>query len=146
MDKLIIHQLFGNLSNPTPEHTKGGSRRGGARRGGGAGQGRTGRRRVASPRRHPSPLPPQGFSRAGHRIQLSWTFLRKHEQTKSYVNRWRNTTSGWRAVDERLIRGMTAALGSLLLTNGPSPICLCKPFSCKACSGNLSNRMIEQIV
>ena len=34
--------------------------------------------------------------------------------------------------DNRLTRGTTAALRSWLLTSGPSPICLCKPFSRKA--------------
>ena len=29
-----------------------------------------------------------------HCKQLSWTSLRKHEQRKSYVNRWGNETSG----------------------------------------------------
>ena len=33
----------------------------------------------------------------------------------------------------RFVRRMTAALCSRLLTSGPTPICLCKPFSCKAC-------------
>ena len=39
----------------------------------------------------------------------------------------------------RLTRGVSAgtrsALCSWLLTSGPTPICLCKPFSCKACPG-----------
>ena len=39
------------------------------------------------------------------------------------------------AVDQRFIRGTTGALRSWLLTNVPTPSCLCKPFSCKACPG-----------
>ena len=54
----------------------------------GAGPGRTGRRRVDPARRQPSLLP------SGESKTLSWTPLRKHEQTKSYVNRWRNEISG----------------------------------------------------
>ena len=42
-----------------------------------------------------------------------------------------------RAVDNRFITGTTAALRSWLLTGGPTPFCLCKPFSCKACPGIL---------
>ena len=36
----------------------------------------------------------------------------------------------------RSIRGTTAALRPWLLTSVPTPICLCKPFSCKACPGS----------
>ena len=36
-----------------------------------------------------------------HRRQLSWTSLRKHEQTNYYGNRWRNKTHGWPAVSPR---------------------------------------------
>ena len=44
-------------------------------------------------------------------------------------------TRGLSAVDKRFIRGTTATLRSWLLTIGPTPICLCKPFSCKAWPG-----------
>ena len=63
-----------------------GAAHGGAARG--AGLGRTGRRRVDPARRQPSLLP------SSESKTLSWTSLRKHEQTKSYVNRWRNEISG----------------------------------------------------
>ena len=46
-------------------------------------------------------------------------------------------TQGLYAVDNRFIREATAALCSKLLTRVPTPICLCKPFSGKACSGKL---------
>ena len=51
--------MSGNLSNPKPGHTTGGSRRGGARRGGRAGPGQTGRRRVCPPRKQATPLSPR---------------------------------------------------------------------------------------
>ena len=44
-------------------------------------------------------------------------------------------TSGSSAVYPRLISGTKSALRSWLLTSVPTPICLCKPFSCKACPG-----------
>ena len=50
------------------------------------------------------------------------------------------------AVDNRFIRGTTAALRSWLLTSVPTPICLRKPFSCKACSGNrYSNSKVKDL-
>ena len=49
---------IGNLSNPKPGHTTGGSRRG-ARRGGGAGSGRTVRQQNCSPREQSFPAPPK---------------------------------------------------------------------------------------
>ena len=108
-----------------------GAAHGGAARG--AGLGRTGRRWVDPARRQPSFLP------CSESKTLSWTTLRKHEQTKSYVNRMREQnhrlTTGLSAVDPRLISGTASALRSWLLTSVPTPICLCKPFSCKACPG-----------
>ena len=44
-------------------------------------------------------------------------------------------TRGLFTVDDRFIRGTTAALRSWLLAKGSSPICLCKLSSCKACPG-----------
>ena len=117
-----------HLSSPKPGHTTGGSGRG-ARRGGGVGwAGRDADRTVRPGDRRPS-YPPR------HRRHVSWTSPQKHEQPKSYVNRWGNTATGWQAVDKRFIRGTKSALCSWLLTSGPTPFCLCKPFSCKACPG-----------
>ena len=65
----------------------GSGRRTAARRGR-VGLGRTERRRDDPARRRPSLLP---FSESG---TLFWTLLRKHEQTKSYFNRWKNEISG----------------------------------------------------
>ena len=43
------------------------------------------------------------------------------------------------AVRQRLTSGLSARRGPRLvpgmLTNGPTPYCLCKPYSCKACPG-----------
>ena len=39
------------------------------------------------------------------------------------------------AVDHLFITGTKRALRSWLLTSVPTPICLCKPFSCRACPG-----------
>ena len=44
-------------------------------------------------------------------------------------------TTGLCAVRNRFIRETTAALRSWLLTSVPTPNCLCKHFSCKACPG-----------
>ena len=44
-------------------------------------------------------------------------------------------TRGWQPVCPRCIRRTTATLRSWLLTSGLTPICPCKPFSCKACPG-----------
>ena len=71
------------------------------------------------------------------RINVAWTLLQKHEQAKYYVKRWRNTTIGWRAIYVRFMSGTRSALCSWMLTSAPSPVCLCKFFSCKACPGIL---------
>ena len=44
-------------------------------------------------------------------------------------------TTGSSPVYQRFITGTRSALSSWLLTSGPTPFCLCKPFSCKACPG-----------
>ena len=70
----------------------------------------------------------------GHQEQLFWTSLGKHEQMKSYLKLWKNTITGWPAVDKRFISGTTAVLRSWLLTSEMTLVCLCKPFLCKAYS------------
>ena len=92
-----------------------------------AGTGSTGRRRDCLRRRKQPLLPSRRW-----KITF-WVCLWKHEQRKPYVNRWRNKTRGWQPVYPRFIRGTTSALRSWLLTKVPTPICPCKPFSCKAC-------------
>ena len=70
---------------------------------------------------------------------LSWTFLRKHEQSNSYLKPTEEQnprlTTGLSPVYQWFITGTKSALRSWLLTSVPTPICLCKPFSCKACPG-----------
>ena len=81
--------LCKHLSNPKPEHTTGRSGRtahGGAARG--AGLDRTDAVGSIRPGDNPFLMP---FSESK---TLSWTTLRKHEQTKCYVKRRRNEISG----------------------------------------------------
>ena len=44
-------------------------------------------------------------------------------------------TTGSSAVYQRFNSGTRSDLSSWLLTSGTTPICLCKPFSCKTCLG-----------
>ena len=82
-----------HLSNPKTRYTTVESGRGGARRGGRAGRGRAGRDsdRSVRPEDKSPPYPPN------HRKKPSWGCLWKHEQTNSYLNRWRNKNRGWPA-------------------------------------------------
>ena len=81
-------------SGPKPEHAPGVLVRGGARRDGGAGRGRAAQnaddgivRRVENKLSYsPDDPPDDGLT--------SWVCLWKHEQEKSYVNRWRDKTRG----------------------------------------------------
>ena len=128
-------RLFVNLSSPKPRHTTGRSGRDGAQRGGGAGPVRTAA--GVSPRTHGTLLPLRVSTTS------AWTTFQKHEPAKPYVNRRGNTTRVCIAFHPRLISGTKSALRSWLLTSGPAPFCLCKPFSCKACPGiwrNLGGR------
>ena len=84
-----MSRVVKSLSNPKPGHTTGRSGRGGARRGGEGRRGWVGRDAVGSIQ--PGILP------SSESKTLSWTCLRKHEQTKSYLNRWRNEIRGWSA-------------------------------------------------
>ena len=112
-------------STPKPEHITGESRRGGSRQAAGRG----GADVSIRPRINRSRDPPE------HRRQSFLATLRKHERRKSYVNRWRNTTSGGQAIYPLFIRETTNALRSWLLTNVPAPNFLRKLFSCQACPG-----------
>ena len=83
-----------------------------AKRGAAAGRGdRGGAQRCAQGTTFRFRLPDQ-------RKQPSWTFLRKHEQTKSYVNRITE-------YDNWFHSGPTAASRSQQLTTGPSLFCPC---------------------
>ena len=121
------------MSSPKPEHTTGGSGRRGARRGSAAGPGRKGRRHVGWPRSKPSLQP----------ARVSWTTVlniplqarTKEILCKPMEEQNPRLTRGSSAVYPRFISGTASALRSWLLTSVPTPICLCKPFSCKACLG-----------
>ena len=64
------------------------------------------------------------FHRSLHRKSVVSTSFQKHEQTKSYLNRRRNKTSGGPPVYQRFINGTRSALCSWLPNNGTTPICL----------------------
>ena len=101
----------GNLSNPLPGLTTGGSRRSGTRRDGEA------RRRLAG-RDANDPVRPGG-NRPSYfpddRRKLSWVRFRKYEQEKLYVNRWRNKNRGWRSIYPRLIPSFFAGRNALFV-------------------------------
>ena len=101
------YQLFSNLSNPKPGHTTSGSGRG-ALRGGGGRAGLDANRTVRLGDKPPSYSPK-------HRRHVAWTTLQKHEQAKSYVNRWRNKTRGWQPVHNRFIRDLSAGREALFV-------------------------------
>ena len=82
-----------HLSDPKPGHTTGESSNGGERRGGEAGRSRAGWDADGSIRPGDKYLP-------GHRTNLLWTTLQKHEQAKFYVNRRRNKTREWPPVGD----------------------------------------------
>ena len=93
-DQYDLCPMFGKaLQKPVESKTRThcgpvGSRRRTAGRRGGPKLVRTGRHRVDPARRQPFLL------LSSESKTLSWTTLRKHEQMKSYVNRWRNEISG----------------------------------------------------
>ena len=60
----------------------------------------------------------------------------RNEQRKSHLNQLRNKTRGWPAVYHR----DRERSSSWLLTSVPTPICLRKHFSCKACLGMIERR------
>ena len=103
----------------------------GARRGGGAGLGRTGRRQNSSPRRQASLLPSKASET--RRLKVSPEERTSEILCKPMEEHNDRLTSGLRPVYVRFITRTKSALCSWLLTSGPSPLCLCKPFSYKAC-------------
>ena len=52
---------------------------------------------------------------------------------------------GSSAVHPQLINETRSALCSWLLTSGPTPICLCEPFSCKACPGKFRHPLASSL-
>ena len=105
-----------------------------AGRRGAAGPGRTGCRRVGPPRKQPSSLP----SKPSTASQTSVLNVFSEARTNDISCKPMGDING------RLTHGFSAgrktALRSWLLTNGPTPMCLCKPFSCKACPGKRKPR------
>ena len=79
--RLTLASRLHDLSIPKPGHTTGGSGRGGTQRDGGAMPVRAGRDIEGSAR--PGDICPS--CPRGYRRQLSRTFLRKHEQSTSYL-------------------------------------------------------------
>ena len=100
-------------SKTRTHHGPVGSGRRTARRRGGAGLSRTGRRWVDPARGQPSLLP------SSESRTLSWTSLRKHEQSNSYLKPTEGQnprlTSGWPAVYLRFIRGWSAGRKALFV-------------------------------
>ena len=92
----------------------------------GAGPGRTGRRRVGSPRRQPSLLLSRGIE--DNCLERCFGSTNKGNLCKPMEEQSPRMTTGLSVVDDQFIRGTSAALRSWLLTSGPSPVCLRKPF------------------
>ena len=71
--------------------------------------------------------------------------LRKHEQTKSDLNRWGNTTSCWQPVCNRFIRGLSA---DYTRDDGPTPVRLCKHFHARhvSCPGTTRHATTCQLM
>ena len=120
------------LPSPKPGHTTGGSRRG-ARRGGGAGSSRTICQQNCPPSGQ-SFLVPSKASKT-RRLNVSPEARISKILCKPMEEQNPRLTTGSSPVYQRLITGTRSALSSWLLTSGPTPFCLCKPFSCKACPG-----------
>ena len=120
------------LSSPKPGHTTGGSGRG-ARRAGGAGSGRTGCQQNCSPKRKASLAPSKATKT--RRLNVPPEARTSEIVCKPMGEQNPRLTRGLSAVHPRFISGTRIALCSWLLTTGPTPICPCKPFSCKACPG-----------
>ena len=120
-----------NLSNPKPGHSTGASGLGGARRDRGAGPGRTGRRQIGPPRGQPSPAPHQSMVRTCSKL-----FFRGTKKTKCHANRWGGGQPALGPIGSAVYqRDEERSSCFCLLTSGPGPFWLCKPFSCKACPG-----------
>ena len=119
-----------NLSNPKPTNITGSSIQGGARRDGEARREQAGRNADGSVRLGDNRL---SYSSGARKIPL-WVCLWNHEQRKPFANRGKE--------NPRLNRGLFAGRRPLFVsgcwTSVSTPICSCKPFSCKTCSGRRS--------
>ena len=129
-DSTILPRFY--LSSPKPGLTTGGSGRR-ARWGSGAESGRTGCQQNCSPRRQASLVP----SKASQTRRLNDSTEVRTSETlcKPMEKQNPRLTRGPSPVYPRFINGTKSALSPWLLTSGPTPFCLCKPFLCKACPG-----------
>ena len=130
-----------DLSNPKPGHTTGGSGRG-ARRSGRAGSGKIGCQQNYSPRKQKSTVPSKASKK--RRFNVSPEARTSEILCKPTEEQNDRLTSGLSPVYHRFISGTRSALCSWLLTSGPTPFCLCKPFSCKACPGIIEHALHEK--
>ena len=87
--------------------------------------GGAGRRQIGSPRKQPPLVHPKASNTRPERLFRNTK--KRNPMSPGGGNK--------PALDPRFLRGTKHALNSWLLTNGPTPFCLCKPFSCKACPG-----------
>ena len=112
-----------------PGHTTGGSQRG-TRRGGGAGSGRTVRQQICA-QREQSYL---AFSKASrtHRLHVSAEAQTSETLCKPMKEQNLRLTTSSSPVYHRFVTGTKSALFSWMPTSRTTPLCLCKPFSCRA--------------
>ena len=131
----LVELVNGDLSSPKPEHTTRGSGRHGAGRT--AGRGDAGQNKVPTFRSSWKPTAPLALQRNVNNCSKS---LSKHKQRKKILckplreqNVW--LTTSLLPIYLRFITATASALRCWLLTSVPTPICLCKAFSRKACPG-----------
>ena len=124
------------IQNPNiPRAVRVGAAHGGAAGRGGAGQNRTPTGRVAQKPAVPLALqgivdncPERFFASANKGNPMQTDGGTKPAVDNRFIH-------GSSTVYPRFISGTASALRSWLLTSVPTPICPCKPFSCKACPG-----------
>ena len=133
--ELLFNHMFTLVESKTRTyHGRVGAGRGRAAHGGAAGRGGAGQDGTPTGRFDQEitvPLAFQGIEdnclKVSSEARTIEILCKPMEEQKQWCIR------GLSAIDNRFIRGTAAALRSWLLTSVPSPICLCKPFSCKAC-------------
>ena len=112
--------------------TTGGSGRS-ARRSGWERAGKIGCQHNYLSRKHKSNIPSKASKK--RRLNVSPEARTSEIPFKPTEEQTHRSTRGLSAVHLRFISGMRSALCSWLPSSGPTPFCLCKPFSCKACPG-----------
>ena len=104
-----------------------------AGRRGGAGPRRTGRHQISSSRRQSSLVPAKASNTPVlNVISKARTSEMLYKLVEEQNPPWTRARS---AMDLRFISGTKSALRSSLLVSEPAPLCRCKFFSCKTCSG-----------